>query len=1485
MLQQADRVQRLEKSYQYVKRYILSHQSATTGLFPTYLRLYESGSENSEEDSSAWIFDNVYTVVSVWALSVAYRKVDNDDGRTYELQQSVVKCMRGILSCYMREAVGNVEAFKLTQDPKYALSCKYDYVDGDPLKDEESRRLSIYSISLFIYFLAQFTKTGLRIIFTLDEVDFLQNLVYGIERAYRTPDYSIWDREQFKLADTIPQTSLRASSIGMAKAALEAISGMNMFGLSLQGSGGFVYVDPDALNRNRAIFTSMLPRESSNQETDILLLTVVGWPAYACLDPQLAAETELFVHEVLRGHHGYEWAAKNQAEIKQRESPAVFAQLVINEFMKGGDTSPEGLRFLDSLEATQFNTINDAALIPEMYCHPLSLNKSTPVRSTNTTPEVPHSSTNRAKRASISNVVRRTSITEPTGEGKRNCDRKNNGSDGDIERVPGHSSPLYYTSGIHSRKHSHPHIHPHSHAQTHVHTRTHARTSLHDPTYDEHTLRRSVSGNGVTGRGRRGGMDMSDHKDLGVGDEDENVTSGSTVRQHAPATAHMHQTTNEHPHWPRQNSHDHIMRHLHTREEILPNPVTTYDPIDYTESSIYAQHVHDGTFDVDLNLDPTANGTRRLNLVEDTSSTPLKNDYDWDEPTNMYADDIGVEYTPRKRRISNPRLLESKVSLTPKFEFMRGRSSSFHTENYNHEHCSHLVPNNRFCLKDQSLWLITRLLHDRVVTPGDLDPQDRRLRPLSRQGFRGYQVNDPQKTDERKKSDIVVQVALLAENERLQAVLGTYGIATQTQQQIEPIHICSPSTLIELYSHMGKNRKFSLSGRPNRPCGSLTTSKVYMIKAQTFVFYPILLDHTDFYMSLDLQLLIDKIKDELAFLADNWSCDSRPLMCLLITENMVTGEFLPEILELMASLKRGECNNVTIKMGRLQQQITTSQKEHLDFLSAPEFDSIINATSYPEMILPRLLPDRRESLSSSRQASIKSRLENDLEEKILNGDAEAEEMLKSDAMEYDEKGVGVLTTALRESNELVQQAGILTSLYTRKGLDFNAGFGNNGTVSSLLDEVYEMAGSIKLWSVIRQVSGIKKKVADSLAPAVTEMLVRGKDVVVGLHGKKEFIIYEPIAPNKLTNAIFEYCPDFREAVLQQEIISYLAPFIVSMPELFDHMLRIRLGSLIEAMKSDLYVQYKLTSRKAATAKLMTLSPFAVKCLLRHVLEDVDECPCVHEQFKLLHIRTPDYQEIPKAVEHGFNCTATSGRWLQRRYRLGLLMRINPLIYDRTFDILAHCKGIYIGDKEMTKPDKEDKVEYYQILESAFNSIKRPERRAIAMELLNVLWMVFVQRIPEISLPYIIHLHRLVDHAVSLFISDLHQLNGGQIAVEDGVVKDFVGTQAFTYNAAADNSETGGIQYPSVVGVEHDLDEQLLRSIFAEGNDVGDSLADLSSEHMHPNVPFKCSTTDKEMVLFCANQRGGKTGTIAYLTKAVMRLVQNSVENEGVCFVS
>ena len=60
------------------------------------------------------------------------------------------------------------------------------------------------------------------------------------------------------------ETCLIFSSIGVAKSALEAINGCNLFG-EQGASWSVIYVDIDAHNRNRSIFYTMLPRESSSK--------------------------------------------------------------------------------------------------------------------------------------------------------------------------------------------------------------------------------------------------------------------------------------------------------------------------------------------------------------------------------------------------------------------------------------------------------------------------------------------------------------------------------------------------------------------------------------------------------------------------------------------------------------------------------------------------------------------------------------------------------------------------------------------------------------------------------------------------------------------------------------------------------------------------------------------------------------------------------------------------------------------------------------------------------------------------------------------------------------------------------------------------------------------------------------------------------------------------------------------------------------------
>jgi len=72
----------------------------------------------------------------------------------------------------------------------------------------------------------------------------------------------------------------------------------------------------------------------------------------------------------------------------------------------------------------------------------------------------------------------------------------------------------------------------------------------------------------------------------------------------------------------------------------------------------------------------------------------------------------------------------------------------------------------------------------------------------------------------------VVQIVLIAESMRLQAMMATYGIRTQTPHEVEPVQIWPPNQLVKVYEQLGVNTKLNLRGRPSRPIGTLATSKV-----------------------------------------------------------------------------------------------------------------------------------------------------------------------------------------------------------------------------------------------------------------------------------------------------------------------------------------------------------------------------------------------------------------------------------------------------------------------------------------------------------------------------------------------------------------------------------------------------------------------------------------------------------------------------------
>ncbi|VDN57992.1 unnamed protein product [Dracunculus medinensis] len=285
---------RLDRLMYLAEKTILKYQNPITGLFANNVECFPS---------HAWVRDNLYAAHAIWAMYRAYQKsadFDEDLAKANELGLLCVKIMQSLMECMMRQAE-KVELFKRFQRKTDALHAKYSVVTKNVVvSDHGWGHLQIDASSLFLLTLAQMTASGLQIVRNFDEVAFIQNLVYYIETGYRTPDYGIWERGD-KTNQGIRE--LNSSSVGMAKAALQALDDVgDLFGDGSKGS--VIHVLPDQIQQCSAVLTSMLPRESFSKETDLALLTVISYPAFAVEEYNLVNLTRETIIETLLGNYG-----------------------------------------------------------------------------------------------------------------------------------------------------------------------------------------------------------------------------------------------------------------------------------------------------------------------------------------------------------------------------------------------------------------------------------------------------------------------------------------------------------------------------------------------------------------------------------------------------------------------------------------------------------------------------------------------------------------------------------------------------------------------------------------------------------------------------------------------------------------------------------------------------------------------------------------------------------------------------------------------------------------------------------------------------------------------------------------------------------------------------------------------------------------------------------------------------------------------------
>uniref|UniRef100_A0A8C5FWU3 Phosphorylase b kinase regulatory subunit n=1 Tax=Gadus morhua TaxID=8049 RepID=A0A8C5FWU3_GADMO len=988
-----------------VKATILNYQSPTTGLFPV---------KTCSSCKEARVRDSLYCAAGSWALALAYRRIDDDMGRTHELEHSAIKCMRGVLYCYMRQA-DKVEQFKQDPSPSKCLHSVFHVDTGDEmLSCSDYSHLQIDAVSLFLLYLVEMICSGLQIIYNTDEVSFIQNLVFCVERAYRMPDYGMWERgSKYNNGGT----ELHSSSVGLAKSALEAINGFNLFGN--QGcSWSVIFVDLDAHNRNRQTLCSLLPRESRSHNTDAALLPTISYPAFAVDDDALYSQTLDKIVRKLRGKYGFKRFLRD-------------GYRTANEDKNRRYYKPAEMKLFDGIECE----------FPIFFIYMI-----------------------------IDGVFR--------------------GNKDQVKEYQDLLQPVIF---------------------------------------------RSPEGHAVV-------------------------------------------------------------------------PKYYYVPADFVEAE---QKKH--------------GSQKRF-------------------PSNAGGD-------------------------------------------------------GRYFLWGQALFNIAQLLVDELISPKDIDPLHRYVpRQDQRNVSMRYSNQGPIE------NDVVIHVALIAESQRLQVFLNTYGIQTQTPQQVEPIQIWPQKELVKAYRFLAVNQKLGLSGRPERPVGCIGTCKIYRILGKTVVCYPIVFDLSDFYLSQDVMLLIDDIKNALQFIKQCWKMQGRPLFLVLIREDNIKGSRFNPVLDMLASFKKGNIGGVKVHVDRLQTLISGAVVEQLDFLRVNEAE-IPEFQALEELALPKHSKVKRQS--STPNAS------------------DLEQQPEVDAHEWNHRPTHEIMLKFH-SDCLASQAQLAAILLRREGPHLLANDASTLAIACGADGC-DMFVSCR--SVVRLAASLLTKLVDSLAPSITSVLVHGKQVTLGVFGQEEEVVSKPLSPGEIKALLYLRCaPEGGEsqAVLQQELLIHIGWIISNSPQLFSGMLNIRIGWILQAMQHEL----KIRAGELPSQDVYQLSPSDVKQLLLDVLQP----------------------------------QISSRSWLNRRQIDGSLNRSPPGFYDRVWQILERTPhGILVAGTHLPQqPTLSDMTMYEMnfslLVEDTLQRIVLPEYRQIIVELLMVVSIV-LERNPELEFAEKVDLDGLVKEAFMDFQRDASGLQG------------------------------------------------------------------------------------------------------------------------------
>ena len=324
--------------------------------------------------------------------------------------------------------------------------------------------------------------------------------------------------------------------------------------------------------------------------------------------------------------------------------------------------------------------------------------------------------------------------------------------------------------------------------------------------------------------------------------------------------------------------------------------------------------------------------------------------------------------------------------------------------------------------------------------------------------------------------------------------------------------------------------------------------------------------------------------------------------------------------------------------------------------------------------------------------------------------------------------------------------------------------------------------------------------------ALTDLLVRQKQVTVGLPSSSELIISQPLASSELRDMIASASGgDMTASSLTQEILCYLGMFVRTEPKLFHGMLRLRVGLILQVMISEIKRGLEI-SDEAAADKLINLSPYETKNLLHHLLSgqeyDVEMLGSKvvilpssnnisradqstrrnsvnqeHERrmstLHLHHLNDKTESGSSSSLDECEEETPRSGMWVRRRLLDGSLNRVPPGFYTRIWSLLLKCQGINVHGnilyQSITQEQTSGEMNFHLRCEALLNCVPDPGFRQLVVEAIMILTLAVEHNVAPF-LGTIINVDDIVHEANKIFLSDLNAEGGapGQHDEEAGV---------------------------------------------------------------------------------------------------------------------